>query len=305
MKPFKHIVTLLTTSDLEGLKRLVYIVENEITPAALLDTEFVIVVNTLDDSYYEKVLNENFPLRVVRTKSNGTASRGKNTCQQLMLKEGFDYLTQFDADDILYPTFLTSLAENLRRMPGLDVLGIIPIDYFSYKKTKAGYNFEAAPGLYASVWGISLTSLENDKRGVGRHSYLFESEGCCPSQDYFILQSRKACEYLMDETMIQAEDHLHSFTYLGEHQKGNLLYAQTMSSDMYFIDRTFPGSVQKTTDFDYVSRLKTEVLKYVPEWRSSFGELPCIYIDLYMNHLDKEAWIKKLLVDFEKYKNNS
>ena len=109
----------------------------------------------------------------------------------------------------------------------------------------------------------------------------------------------------MDETMIQAEDHLHSFTYLGEHQKGNLLYAQTMSSDMYFIDRTFPGSVQKTTDFDYVSRLKTEVLKYVPEWRSSFGELPCIYIDLYMNHLDKEAWIKKLLVDFEKYKNNS
>lgn len=293
----KHLVALLTTSDFKGLKRLVHIVENELIPGKVLETEFVIVVNTLKDSYYDKVLQENFSLRVVRTQSNGTASRGKNSCQELMLKEGFDYLTQFDADDILYPTFLPSLEEHLRRMPGLDVLGIIPTDYCNYndKNVTQGHTFELSESITASVWGISLTNIEREFRGVGRHPNLFDDIGATPSQDYFILQSRRACKLMMDETMLQAEDHLHSFKYLREHQEGNLLYVQTLSSDMYFIDKTFPDSVQKTTqNWDYLSKLKEKVLEYVPEWRSSFGELPCLYIDLMMNHLDKEKWLKTL-----------
>jgi len=293
----RHLVALLTTSDLQGLKRLVYIVDNEMLPADSLDTEFVIVVNTQDEYYYNKVLEENFSLRVVRTSSNGTAARGKNSCQELMLKEGFDYLTQFDADDILYPTFLVSLQEHIRRMPGLDVLGIIPVDYCDYNDVNEGHVFKLSESITASVWGISLTSVDGDRqsRGVGRHSTLFSAEHSTPSQDYFILQSRKACKIMMDETMVQAEDHLQSFKYLAEHQKGKLLYVQTMSSDMYFIDKTFPGSVQKTTqEWDYVSALKEKVLEYVPEWRSSFAELPCLYIDLYLNHVDKETWLKTL-----------
>jgi hypothetical protein len=301
----KHIVTLLTTSDLEGLQRLVYIVQNEIIPSEDICTEFVIVVNTLDDEYYERVLAQNFPLKVVRTESNGTAARGKNTCQQLMLDEGFDYLTQFDADDILYPTFLLSLAEHIKRMPCIDVLGIIPCDTLTDWHQTQGHAFRASDKLYGSVWGISITHLADDIRGVRKHPYLWESEGTCPSQDYLILQSRKACQIMMDETMIQAEDHLHSFKYLGQHQKGELFYAQTMSSDMYLIDRSFPGSVQKTTEFDYVSRLKEEVPRYVPVWRSSFGELPCNYIDLKMSHHEKEDWVIKVLKDFERYKNSS
>ena len=295
----KHLVALLTTSDLAGLKRLVYLAEHEIIRAPSLDTEFVIVVNTLDDNYYTRVLEEKFSLRVIRTESNGTASRGKNSCQELMLEEGFDYLTQFDADDILYPTFLLSLEDHIKRMPTMDVLGIIPTDFWDYKDVSAGHRFQPAEGLYATVWGISLCAVDGNIRGVGRHPTLWEAVGSTPSQDYLILQSRKACEILMDETMVQAEDHLQSFKYLAEHQKGNMLYVQTMSSDMYFIDKTFPGSVQKTTqEFDYVPRLQEEVLKYVPVWRSSFGELPCIHIDLKMSHLDKEVWLTKLYKRF-------
>jgi len=291
----KHLVALLTTADLEGLKRLVHIVTEEVERATSLDTEFVIVVNTLDDSYYDKVLSENFPLRVVRTESNGTAAKGKNTCQELMLEEGFDYLTQFDGDDILYPCFLLSLEAHLKRMPGLDVLGIIPIDYCDTYKINAGHEFNPCNGVHASVWGISLTRLDYDIRGVGKHPSLFEAEGSSPSQDFHILLSRKACKIMLDEEMIQAEDHLQSFKYLAEHQKGNLLYVQTMSSDMYFIDKTFEGSVQKTTsDWEYLPKLQEKVLDYVPEWRSSFGELPCLYIDLQMCHIEKEAWIKKI-----------
>lgn len=291
----KHLVTLLTTSDLDGLRRLVYLVENEIAPAPSLDTEFVIVVNTLDDTYYENVLKEGFPLRIIRTECNGTAAKGKNTCQELMLKEGFDFLTQFDGDDILYPTFLLSLEEHIRRMPSLDVLGILPIDYADVKPIQGGHHFEPEEGLYGSVWGISLTRLPEDFRGIGRHPTLYDSVGTVASQDYTILQSRKACEIFMDESMVQAEDHLQSFKYLAEHQKGDLLYVQTMSSDMYFIDKTFNGSVQKTTKgWDYLTRLKEEVAKYVPEWRSSFSELPCLYIDILMSHTEKENWIKRI-----------
>lgn len=305
MKKYTHLVTLLTTSDLEGLKRLVYIVENEITPAPSLDTEFVIVVNTLDDEYYEKVCKENFSLRVIRTKSNGTAARGKNTCQQLMLDEGQDYLTQFDGDDILYPTFLTSLAEHLRRIPCLDALGILPCDTLTVNPTAAGHGFWASDKLWGSLWGISLCAL-GEKRGPERHPYLWDSNSSgCPSQDYLILQSRRACKIMMDEEMIQAEDHLHSFKYLGEHQKGDLLYVQTLSSDMYIIDRSFPGSVQKTAPFDYVTKLHQKVPYYVEEWRSSFGELPCLYIPLQLDHVEKQNWLIKVLKDYEEYKNNS
>ena len=306
MTQYKHLVTLLTTSDLEGLKRLVYIVENEVIKASNLETEFIIVVNTLDDEYYEKVVDENFTLKVVRTESNGTAAKGKNTCHDLMLEGDYDYLTQFDADDILYPTFLLSLEEHLRRMPGLDVLGIIPADVLQPEKLDLGHVFKASDSLWGSLWGVSLTSLDGDVRGVGRHPDLYDAEGGMFSQDYFILNSRKACEIKMDESMLQAEDHLQSFKYLGAHQKGDLLYVQTLSSDMYIIDRSFPGSVQKTTqDFDYVTRLQEEVPKYVEEWRSSFGELPCLYIDLMMSHIEKAEWLKKVLQDFKKFKNNS
>ena len=305
MTKYKHLVTLLTSSDLDGLKRLVYAIENDIIRAPSLETEFVIVVNTLDDTYYDKVLNENFALRVVSTSSNGTAPVGKNSCHELLLESDCDYLTQFDADDLFYPTVLLSLAEHLRRMPCLDVLGILPLDILQAEELDCGYRFKASDDLWAAVWGVSLTSL-GEARGVGRHKELYEASGGLSSQDKHILYSRKACEIMMDETMILAEDHLQSFKYLGEHQNGNLLYTQTLSSDMYIQDRSFPDSVQKrVSGFDYVSRLQEEVPKYVEEWRSSFGELPCLYIDLMMHQTEKEIWMQDFLKRFENSKNDS
>lgn len=302
----KHLVTLLTTSDLRGLERLVYVAQEEIIPAESLNTDFVIVVNTLDDTYYEKVLEKNFPLRVVRTESDGTAAKGKNSCHDLMLEEGYDYLTQFDGDDILYPTFLLSLEAHLKRMPNLDVLGILPCDILSTEELSAGHKFLASSTLYGSVWGTSACQAREVARGPGRHPYVWDAAGVTPSQDYFILQSRESCKIKMDERLVQAEDHLQSFKYLGEHQKGNLLYVQTMSSDMYIIDRSFPGSVQKATrGWDYVAWLQQEIPKYVPKWRSSFGELPCLYMDLLMDQYEKERWLVRILEDFEKFKNNS
>lgn len=300
MKKHKHLVTLLTSSNIEALERLVYNIESEVEPAENLDTDFIIVVNTLKDDYYQEVLSKNFPLEVVRTESIGTAAKGKNTCHELMLERGYDFLTQFDGDDIFYPTFLLSLGEHVRRMPMLDALGIIPCDVMNRGDLgPGGHQFRPYKDWQASVWGISLTQIGADRRGVARHPYLWDAQTQVHSQDFMILQSRKACSIMYDEDMICAEDHLQSFKYLGQHQAGNLVYYQTMSSDMYLIDRYSPGSVQKENhSFDYTARLKERVPNYVPEWRSSFDELPCFFIDIRMTHTDKEQWLSKFLTDF-------
>ncbi len=293
----KHLVTLLTTSDMQGLKRLVWVVNNEIIPAQNLQTDFVIVVNTTDDEYYKQVLNERFSLEVVRTDSNGYPSKGKNSCQDLMLERGYDYLSQIDADDILYPTFLLSIEEHLKRLPTLDVLGIIPCDLITKNENDCGYCFKINDELWGSVWGISITTMA-EQRGAGRHSVLWEASGGCQSEDFHILLSRKACKIRLDEDMLVAEDYLQSFKYLGEHQKGNLLYVQTNSSDMYLIDRTFEKSIQSScTSFDYTSELQKKVPDYVPEWRSSFGELPGVCTNLMMDQYDKESWIKRVVAE--------
>lgn len=300
MKKHKHMVALLTSSNLEALERLVYVIEKEVRPAKNLDTDFIIVVNTLKDEYYESVLNKNFPLEVVRTRSDGSPGRGKNSCHELMLERGYDFLTQFDGDDIFYPTFLESLGEHIRRVPGIDVIGIIPCDIMNRGWIgDGGHQFSPYEDWNAAVWGISLCQMGADRRGPARHPYLWDCEGQCSSQDFAILQSRKACQIMYDEDMLCAEDHLQSFKYLGEHMKGDLVYFQTMSSDMYMIDRYSPGSIQKEySDFDYTSRLRERVPTYVNEWRSSFDELPCFFIDILMCHSEKEKWLSRIMKEF-------
>lgn len=306
MKKYKHLVTVLTSSNLDALKRLVYVIKNEVRPGELLQTEFKIIVNTLNDEYYDEVVSADLGLEVIRTESIGTAGRGKNSCHEVMLQGDYDFLTQFDGDDIFYPTFLESLSEHVRRMPILDVLGIYPCDIVNRgQKSTAGHVFDIYNDWVGSVWGISLCPFQ-EPRGVSKHPYLWEADRHCISQDFIILQSRKACEIMFNEEMVCAEDHLQSFKYLAEHQKGDLVYYQTMSSDMYIIDRSSPGSTQKThKDYNYVSKLHEEVPKYVPEWRSSFSELPCFFIDLKMSHLDKEGWLQTLFKEYYEVENSS
>jgi hypothetical protein len=295
----KLLVTILTSNNIERLKRLLYIIDNKMFAAQNLYVEYNIVVNTLSDEYYEEVLALNSQHKVIRTESDGTAGKGKNSCHKIFLDSTADFLSQIDGDDMLYPTYLQSLADHIARAPYVDVLGIRPVDYITSDWfPDAGHVFEVAQGTHASVWGISLCKPGGDA-GVAEHPLLWNATESCISQDKFILQSRRAAQINMTESMLQAEDHLQSFKYLAEHQKGNLTYYQTMSSDMYLVDRSTPDSIQKKYEsFDYVSKLKEEVLKYVPKWRSSFYELPFLYIDLKLTHNQKEDWIKEFWKEF-------
>lgn len=293
----KLLVTLLTTSNLEALSRLVYVITNEMLEAPTIDADFVIVVNTLDESYWDKVLKQNYPLEVIRTWSDGSPGCGKNSCYRLLEERHHDFLSQIDGDDILYPTYLLSLEEHLRRSPSLDVLGFKTLDYVTKEgMPDCGHTFTVGDSWYGTVWGVSLVKrCYKEYGGCGEHQNLWTDIGDTPSQDRLLLNSRRSVAIKMTEHLLCGEDHLQSFKFLGEHQKGNLRYYQSMSSDVYCMDWHSPNSTQKKyKDYDYLSALREEVPKYVRKERSSFEELPTLYIDLLLNQFDKAIWLNKV-----------
>ena len=75
-----------------------------------------IIVNTLDSTYYEKVvtlcesLNLNkFIKKIIQTKSNGKPGMGHNSVIKSFCKNDYNYLLMIDGDDFLYPYALFNL----------------------------------------------------------------------------------------------------------------------------------------------------------------------------------------------------
>lgn len=287
----KLMLTILTTNNIEKLVRLVNNI-SDIIRVPELELCPIIVVNSTNPNYFQEVLRLKLPYPVIKTESNGLPGKGKNSCLDLFLKSDCDFISQIDGDDLLYPSYLKSLYNHIKQFPSIDVLGVIPTDIINHK-VSVGHIINISESLQAGVWGVSLVT-PSKRLGIGE-SHIW-SENLPKSTDFIILQSKKSATIKMSETLPVAEDHLYSYQLLAEHQKGNLSYFLTMSSDLYIVDRTTEGSVQKThKQQDSVDSFKHEVSKILPRWRSSIWELPIVYKDLLMSHIDKEIWLKKFL----------
>lgn len=288
----KLMTTLLTSNDIPKLARLVKSVQGviRITP---VEWEVVIVVNSIHEGYYEDVCALNLPFRVVNTESNGKPGRGKNACLDVFLESDCDYISQIDGDDFLYPSYLQSLWNHVNHYVYLDVLGVIPCDCICDWELQSGHYWWVNDEYHASVWGTSMCA-PNETMGP-QESHLF-TEDRPVSVDFIMLQSRKSAQIKMNEDIGNGEDHAYTYKLLSEHQKGNLCYFLSMSSDMYCIDRTTEGSAQKVHSYDeYLGPLRDEALRHVSQRRSSPYELPVIYKDLLMNHHQKEIWLNNFL----------
>lgn len=288
----KLCLCLLTNHDLNRLKRLVVSVQELVQPETI-DIQPVIVVNTLSDEYYESVLSADLPFRVVRTESNGKPGMGKNSCHDVFLETDCDYMSQIDGDDILYPSFAISLEKHLKHFKHIDVLGVVPCDVLESQKNDVGWAFDVGDSLHASVWGISLCPRFGDRHSGPQKDEGFWDHPLPVTDNFIILQSREAAEKVkMDIDIGCAEDQLFNYQYLAEHQKGNLSYFITMSSDFQIYDRTTPESAQKLfAQSEWTHMIKQEILKLMPEHRSDLSELPVIYHDLHMTQQDKQLWM--------------
>ena len=289
----KIMLCILTSSCTKRLARLVKNLE-EIHPVKDVTLAPLVVVNCLKDSYFQEVLQLGLPVPVVRTESNGKPGKGKNSCLDLFLSSDCDFISQIDGDDILYPTYLQSLVDHIKRVPNIDVLGTIPVDLLDYNPNIKGHKISLGKELYAGVWGVSLVPAHQSNAGPGE-AQMF-SENLPNSVDFIILQSRKSAEIKMDEDIAVGEDHLYSYQLLAKHQKGELRYYHSMSSDLFLVDRTTEASVQKTFPQIYsVDELKQKTLNYVAKERSSLLELPIIYKELLLDQYCKEKWIRSFI----------
>lgn len=290
----KILLTLLTSSDLPRLKRLIGSVLG-LNSVKEIELKTIIVLNTLNEEYAQEVFSADLPFHIVRTESDGKPGKGKNSCLDLFLETDFDFISQIDGDDFLYPTYLESLYNHISHFPCIDVLGVIPIDFISNGKA-AGHLFNIHNGSEVGVWGCSVVPPSRES-GPGL-SHIWTEE-LPPSSDFIILQSKKSAIIKMHEDIPVGEDHLYTYQLLAEHQKGNLCYFQTMSSDLYVIDRNTESSIQdQYPQKDYVEQLRKLSLNYVNKSRSSAKELPIMYKELLLTQYQKEDFIKSITKEY-------
>lgn len=286
----KILITLLTNHKLDKLKRLVKSVET-IIPNDSIEIEPVIVVNTLNDDYYNQVINEGFSVKVIRTESNGKPGMGKNSCRDLFLASDANFMSQVDGDDWLYPTWAESIAHHLQQYPNIDALGLVPVDLVA-PVAPGGYGFRCGPDnkYYGGVWGVSLFKRADHGPGEGH----WVNEVHPTSFDRIVLQSRLSAIHRMHEDIPNGEDHLYSIQLLKEHQDRKIRYFITMSSDLCISDDTLTDNIQKVFPFEpHIQTMKDKMLQYVHPWRSSQEELPIIWNDLLLSQEAKSIYIKE------------
>jgi hypothetical protein len=290
MEKYKILLCLLTHHKIDKLKRLIKSVK-QIQEDSLIELEPIIIVNTLNDNYYKEVLNEGFPFKIIRTKSNGKPGMGKNSCRELFLKSDADFLSQVDGDDWLYPTWAKSISQHIYQYPNLDVLGLLPVDLVSNNE-RGGHMFSCGFNnqYYGCVWGISL--VNRPSHGAGEGHWVNHQQP--QSFDRIVLQSKLSAIYKMSEYIPNGEDHLYSIKLLSLHQKRKIRYFTTMSSDLYIHDCTLDDNIQKIfSQTDYVEEMKKEMFKHVLPWRSSQEELPVIFNELLLSQEAKAIYIKE------------
>ena len=82
----KLLIAVLTSSNLLALKESIKSIENQ--KNTKIKYQLVIIVNTLNDSYYEEVKsNIKKKYKIIRTKSNGYPGKGHNSVLEFFKEE--------------------------------------------------------------------------------------------------------------------------------------------------------------------------------------------------------------------------
>jgi glycosyltransferase involved in cell wall biosynthesis len=126
------LVSILTSYDIELLKRAIESVKNQYKINIEYDTK--IIVNTLKEGYYEQVkeLYEN-EYEVIETESNGSPGKGHNSVLNLFEKyTQYSHLITIDGDDLFYPCAFQQLVKAIDS--NVDILHLMINDYVSFIK---------------------------------------------------------------------------------------------------------------------------------------------------------------------------
>lgn len=110
------LVTILTSSDIEYLRRAVTSVNTQINVPTKMNIDILIIVNTLDKTYYKQVLEHFSEYNIICTESNGKPGKGHNSCLHIFKRlTKYDHLIFLDGDDLFYPVSLSRIYRYLEK----------------------------------------------------------------------------------------------------------------------------------------------------------------------------------------------
>ena len=122
---YKFLITLLTSSNEHVLKLSYNCILNQLNHN--LDYTIIIVVNSLDKTYYNTVYNtfKDINVEIIETLSNGKPGMGHNSLFKIFYeKKIYDYLIPIDGDDFLYPYALHQITKCFNDVSTIDCVCI-------------------------------------------------------------------------------------------------------------------------------------------------------------------------------------
>ena len=139
----KLLITLLSSNGLIYLKESYKSLETQLP----VDFEYdiVIIINTLNNNYYNKVINDTYlkHKNIIRTESNGNPGKGHNSVINYFKNNNeYDYLFMIDGDDFVYPWAFQRLEHYLKYEPDILCLMFHDLIKLNTTQNKLYYNIK-------------------------------------------------------------------------------------------------------------------------------------------------------------------
>jgi len=255
-----------------------------------LEFDVHVVINSQDNDFIieiEKYCGDN-KIQYTISESDGTPSTGKNSVFDVFKNSDCTHLSQLDGDDFFYPVFLLQVERHLKKYPTTDVLTTIPLDaIYDFYENGA---IQLENSQYTVLWGTHYFCNYSWLGKMGRDPM---ADGISiPNYGRFVLYSKKITEmnFKYDKEIILGEDKKMHYDFLLAHQKDEISYWYTTSSDMWVCDKSTNGIQKKYSsreDFPDNDIITTQKLQeYISETmipnRSGPGELPIDYPPMYL-----------------------
>tara|TARA_B110000902_G_C14257749_1_gene568595 strand:- start:884 stop:2167 length:1284 start_codon:yes stop_codon:yes gene_type:complete len=256
-----------------------------------LNYTIIIIVNSLDTSYYNNVCDEfkNIDVEIIQTVSNGKPGMGHNSVINLFKNRlQYDYMLLLDGDDFLYPSALEQLTKCFKKENKIDMLVLkstdklkfIEDDNYDFFDINLNNNFIISSKIYIDY---KLYPWNNEHMGL---SNFFENSLCTPIR--LFLLNRTFFNYYTNELFHNEcklyDDYLTFLYFVRASANPNLNCYIIPGKYIYLYNSININSVTHNTndenDIIYYDKLKNEFsdILQIFNYKWDLTQLPTLYI---------------------------
>ena len=242
----KYLVGILCSSNVPLLKESFFSVVNQ---ENFDDYEIIIVVNTLNEEFYQDVMYEfgkhNYTKlrKIVRTESNGSPGKGHNSVLKIFNRDlRYDNLIILDGDDFLYPNALERI-NNVYEVENSDIITLygntrVLINTVGYNKTD--YDKTNLTTRYKLQLEYCIIEAKNIKKISEEYNEKLVTPGRILSLNRKILQKYNE---LYDERMYTYDDFMYTVLFYKEMYNPEINITHLSDSYIYLYNAVNEESV--------------------------------------------------------------